>query len=358
MWYNVTNQSKIDWVCNVCRNAAGGNPEHRGVPFETPVSVADETRFDPDSIAAFKADGTRYYLVLTVHEGRNIACFVNRKCKVYSIEVDASVDMFAMGMGSVFDGELCSYLSAPSHRLFLVFNTLMDRGIPYFDRAFRSRLAAVTRNFPQSVMTAKESRHSFGFVLSRHPSLHIIAKPYFSVTDMSGQARVGSTMFPSDGFIITSLSSVMTAGRNYNILKFKYTQTIDFMTECDGDDVAEVRLYAADQGVEVPACSVMSCYVPKDPNFQKVICGHRLYHKIVNPGVSPPPFRYIVEYVMRPEHETDSVRLEYLRIRADKDRANDVVTVRGTLDSAVSNITVDSIVENIIDMQKHGTPSC
>ena len=353
MRYHVTNKSKIDWVHHVCKQAAGGHEGSRSIPFETLVSMTHETQLDPDSVASFKADGTRFYMVLTVHDGRNIACLVDRYGEVWTIEVDASVDMFAMGMGSVFDGEWCKYLSASSHALFLVFNTLMDRGLPFFDRPYRSRLAAVTRNFPQTVLTTIESKQSLGFVQSRNPSLHILSKPYFPASEMSQQARVGSTMFPSDGFVITPLGSRMTTGRNYNLLKHKTIQTVDLLSVCDA---ADVHLFAMDQGVVVPATSVISCYLPDDPELQKVIRGHILYHHLVNPDTPASSFEHIVEYLMYPEHDTGSVRLRYMRIRTDKDRANDIVTVRGTVDSAVCGITVDSIADRITDLQKHGRP--
>lgn len=355
MRYSVTNLSKIQWVHHVCKQAAGGHAGSRTIPFETPVSMTNETRLDPDSVASFKADGTRFYLVLTVHDGRNIACLVDRHGKVWSVEVEASIDMFTMGNGSVFDGEWCKYLSEPSHRLFLVFNTLMDRGLPFFDRPYRSRLAAVTRNFPQSVLTVAEGKQALGFVQATHPALHMLAKPYFAAADVARQARIGSTVFPSDGIVITGLGSKMTTGRNYHLHKHKTVQTVDLLTTRDGPGLP-VHLFAMDQGVVVPAASVISCYLPDDPAFARMLRGYDLYHRLLDPDRPPPAFDRIVEYMMHPEPATGSVRLRYTRVRTDKDRANDAVTVRGTVDSAVCGLTVDAIADRIADLQKHGPP--
>lgn len=351
MRYRVTNQSKIDWVRFVCRIAAGGHEESKNIPFETPVSMTEETVLNPDSVASFKADGTRFYLILTTHDGRNIACLVDRFENVWSIEVHASVDMFAMGIGSVFDGEWCSYSSDGSHRLLLIFNTLMDRGLPFFGRPYRSRLAAVTRNFPQSVLTLSESKQSLGFVQARHPCLHILAKPYFPCVDIVRQAKIGCTMFSSDGFVITPLESYMTTGRNYQLLKFKAVQTIDLLTTEQKN--GEISLFAMDKGTIIPTTTIISCYLPQDDALKKVLSGYHLYHKLVLSKSPCPPFQQIVEYMMYPDMETRCVRLEYVRIRTDKDRPNDALTIRGTVDSAMCNLTIDNIADRIADLQKH-----
>lgn len=340
MYIEVTRCAKKEHVLSCCKQAAGTSAHVERVPFETPVSIDATTQYDRDSVVAYKADGVRFYLCLTFFEGKPIACFVNRDEKVYEVDVRAPSDMFLAN--SVFDGELCTYLADRSQKLYLVFNTLLDRGISYFARPYRSRLACISRSFLSTPLSPAQKERTTGFVISGHSSLHIIAKPYEQVCHIGKLLSIRSTMFATDGLVITPLQDSMTTGRNRRILKYKHVHTIDVVAVCASDKPME--LWAADHGTPVPLSDVIVCYFEPDALFDSVVRGATLCHALIGKETETPyVFKEIVEMAMHPEHNT--VRLTYVTLRRDKRSANDALTIRRTLDSALCGVNERSLVD-------------
>lgn len=335
MLYPVTHAEKIDHVLRVCRRAAGTSPTSQRLPFETPVSIDDSTQHEQDAVVSAKADGTRYYLCLTMYEGRALSCLVNRAQEVFSLQMRGPMGLFQNN--SVFDGELCRCVGTPAERLFLVFNALQVAGAHMFHLPYRSRLAAVARTFSATMLDTVSRERMRNVVTAVPDQLHVMAKPYEPASELRRVIlNESSSIFPTDGLIFTPLGDAMTCGRNPRIQKFKPVHTVDLLLSF----LPDARLEAYDQGVAVSMESVLRHRMYPSDELDMVMRGFAAFH--LRLGMHVPPFSEVVELAVVPE--TDAVGLNYVKIRRDKKGANDVVTVRRTVDSALSTINRETLV--------------
>lgn len=349
--YRVTNQTKAEHVRKLCRRAAGTHPDAKRIPFETPVSIDQDTQFDPDSVVSIKADGVRYYLCLTYYNDEPIACFVNRAEEVFSLE-DIQAPRQWFKDECVFDGELCRYRPNPNEKIFLVFNALLVRGAHMFGHPYRSRLASITRSVSGVVLSPEERERAIDIIVSLAPSMHIIAKPYSSATDIKSMIRLGDDrsggLFESDGLVITPLNDTMTCGRNKRLLKWKTHHTIDVIMRCT--PAGAITLFAYRQGRPVPLKeALVHCNLIIDDKLKSIIRGAAVCRKAF--GLSPKDFEEVVELDMR-NGEYGAIDLHFVCIRRDKTGANDVVTIKRTLDSATSKIDATRLCQ-VFDVVTH-----
>lgn len=351
MLYRVTDPGKIEHVLKLCKRASGTHPNASYIPFETPVSVDASTQFDPDSVVSLKADGTRYMLCLTMYDRKALACMVNRAEEVYCLRVQAPPKWFRDEC--VFDGEMCSYLPAPGEKLFLVFNALFVMGVSMFGRPYRSRLAEVSRHTSPTVLTAVERGRVIEMVVSATDRLHILAKPHMPAAELHRMIMLNgaddeiSRTFASDGYIFTPLQDTMRTGRNPRILKWKREHTIDVLITCHLDR-KELTLEALDQGVLVPLADVIMHTFEVDELLASVMRGAAVLHRLEGRRLSV--FRDVVELSIHIPCTGVEMELRFVRVRSDKTNrgdglpgANDVVTIRRTLDSVHSGITMDQL---------------
>ena len=324
--YRVRNAKTIAKALSMCRVAGGTAATVRHVPFETPCSIDRDTRFPPvaDLVVARKADGVRYYLVLTTcdyEEGtKPVALLVNRADEVYSTHVRAPRTWYHAG--TVYDGEMCTYLPDKAKRLFLVFNVLMYRGTMLFSTPYKHRLGVIAKTVPAEVLATAGERDVYASHLlsSTCDSIVIAAKECVPAVEMMRLVETPSTNFETDGLIFTPIHDAMTTGRAPRLLKWKASNTIDVrLTVCDYN---RFNLVAATKGTPTALSRVLEHTFELGPQLEQVVRGARLFRQIL--GKRREPFDEIVELDVIPGAP---VELRYLRIRRDKTTPNDAYTI-------------------------------
>lgn len=339
--YRVKNPKTIAKALSMCRVAGGTAATVRHVPFETPCSIDRDTRFPPaaDLVVARKADGVRYYLVLTVcdyEEGtKPVALLVNRADEVYSTHVRAPRSWYHAG--TVYDGEMCTYLPDKSKRLFLVFNVLMHRGAMLFSTPYNHRLGVIAKTVPAEVLATAGARDVYGahLLCSTCDSIVIAAKQCVPAVEMMRLVETPSTNFETDGLIFTPIRDAMTTGRAPRLLKWKASNTIDVRLVVDNN---RFELEAATKGTPIPLSRVLDHTFALGPRLEQVVRGARLFGQIL--GKRRVPFDEIVELDVIPGAPAG---LRFLRIRRDKTTPNDAYTIERTAVAAESWITPEAL---------------
>ncbi len=336
MW-TVTDPQKKDHVMHVVRKAFKVPEDTMHIPVENPVSLDRKNLAllrQNEYIVAFKADGIRYLLVLTMFKNRPLAVFVNRAGNMYSTHVTAHAAHFQNN--SVFDGELCACINQAGMHDFLVFNAMMDQGVFLGDQPYFVRLNHVRSNFSSDPVPVKERGKCAGFIMPCATTLNFVRKEYDFAYNMRAMHLNITPRYKYDGFIFTPCQMGVVPGRNDALFKWKSDNPIDIrMLRRDKDVVLTVD----NNGCEVRLQEV----VPKfrvefdmeSKTLKQLLRGHAVYHALFGKGNVA--FDHVVE-VDCFFHGDRTLLLKFLRLRPDKDGPNNVATILRTLQTITDNI--------------------
>ena len=290
----VEDPDKIKHVLDIAKRAFGC-PAAPHLPVDNPVSLDAKNiallSNEPYTVS-FKADGTRYLLVLCFYRGRPLACLVNRASKVYSLYAVAKASHF--NNTSVFDGELCQCVGGQSGSYdFLVFNALIDQGALLRDKPYEMRLVHVANNFSAEPVPAGQRERLQTFVHARSPRLHFVRKENDDARNMRGLLHNTTPRYKIDGVILTPTQRGVCSGRDEHLLKFKTDHPIDVLMVGEG---ANYGMYVDDDGGLVRLADVVGMPVYFDassPDFRVVEQGARVYSRELRQ--SAVQFRHVVE---------------------------------------------------------------
>jgi hypothetical protein len=319
--YRVTDAAKIQCVLATCRKVTG-DPHHRppsSIRWETPCSVDTSTVFDRNSVVTHKADGDRYLLLLTTFDDRPVACLVNRANAVYTLHLRAPRSWYEED--TCFDGELCVNLHDAAQQVYLVFNVLRSCGESCFHTAYGTRLNHVQQCVTEMTCDCDD--------------ITVACKQWVVVSHVSSLAP--STMYATDGYVISPIHGGMTAGRNVALKKWKEVHTIDVRLLITADN--RFKLMALQQGVEIALGDALPHHTfEMDDALASIVRGQRFVQRVFGESEAV-VFDEIVELTLH----ADSNRLSFLRLRRDKPTANDIVTINNTVRAAQVVITRDDI---------------
>ena len=341
----VTDEAKQKHVHGEYCRAFGVDPARVShVPVDNPVSM-DRTNLEylkqEDYMIAYKANGIRYLLVLTMYDRKPQAILVDRAKSMYATRVFATADHFKKG--SVFDGELVHSKGSNTYE-FLIFNCLTAKGHRFAERSYRERLEKVNACFTSTIVeyNRRETMASM-FILASVPNLHFLRKEVDSVHNMRSFTRSVTPRYGYDGFIFTPVDRPVQPGRQETLLKWKSDNTIDVLIETAyaADGWTPVRVLMEHRGgrlVEVPDQIVFDMQTEQ---IQDVLHGCYVYHRLFKAPDDPIVYSAIVE--ASAQYTTGLVMLRYCRTRMDKDAPNNKVTIERTFETIRDNITLEDL---------------
>lgn len=338
MWL-VTEPAKRKHVLQLTKHAFNVPETVPHVPVDNPVSL--DRRNLPllrqtDYMVAFKADGIRYLLVLTMYKNRPLAAFVNRAGQVYSLYISAHASHFQHG--SVFDGELCACNTGNNAQDFLVFNALVNQGTQLHDQPYHTRLQHVTSNFATHPLSPKERERNVAYICPLALTLNFVAKEYDFAYNMRAMHHNITPRYKFDGFVFTPIHAPVISGRNDQLLKWKSDNPIDIQLLVHD---SECQMLVDNDGTQVPLAQVVPGPVVLDtssPLLHDIIGGYRIFHQLFKTG--PPVFNMVVEVDCL---LAQGLQLRFLRLRPDKDGPNNVSTILRTIQTIQDNIQQEEI---------------
>ena len=191
-------------------------------------------------VVADKSDGTRFSLLLTRVDGREMSFLIDRKMSMYQIPVAASKAFFD---GSLFDGELVWSHSAEAQQspcqTFLIFDLVALRGS---DEArnftLLKRLELIRNLFDTDGITVNSPRHAHalakaGKIICGGNSHGLSFKPKecFHIDMMDTLLRkLSSLPYKTDGIVFTPVNCGGVTGTHPTLFKLKSLHTVD--VEC------------------------------------------------------------------------------------------------------------------------------
>jgi hypothetical protein len=345
----ITDEGKQKHIHAIYCAAFGVDPTRvQHVPVDNPVSM-DRTNIEylkqEDYMVAYKANGTRYLLILTMYDRKPLAAMVDRAKAMYSTLIYATADHFKKN--SVFDGELVLNQSNTSMYEFLVFNCLMAKGQRCAENSYRDRLDKVAAHFTSTLVDAgrREAMASM-FILSRIHSLHLLRKEVEAMQNIRSFIRSVTPRYGYDGFIFTPVNRPVQPGRQESLLKWKSDNTIDVTLETRYIDnqwtpVEVLMEHNKGQLGSIGEIGTILFDMHTD-RIQDILYGRFVYSRIFEPPSQPIVFSSIVEASCQCSSDKTIV-LRYCRSRQDKDTPNNKVTIQRTLATIRDNIQLDEL---------------
>lgn len=331
-----------DHIIRVAARAFGvANPTNTRVPFDNPVSL-DRTNMRrltaEDYIAAFKADGYRYALVLCRFRGNEVACMVDRAANVFELCVHAAAPHFHNV--SVFDGELCPCTVGGSYD-YVVFNCLMDKGAVLHGAPYTTRLEHVRDNFSPGPVAASERPKFRMYVYADSPRLNLMVKEHDAARNLRAMAHNITPRYRYDGIVFTPAGAPVRAGQNEALLKYKIENPIDALGVQPAGVGGPLALLVDDGGVNVPIEPMLDLPVAfqTTDKFEEVLRDAAAYH-----GVFGGRFEYVMELGCTVDARGRLV-LQYARMRPDKDGPNNINTIRRTVQTIRDNIQAEELYD-------------
>jgi len=346
----VKDPNKREHVLALIRRAFNA-PSAKHVPVDNPVSLDRQNiglLREREYIVAFKADGTRYLLALTMYRGRRLAAFVDRAGRVFSLQVRASVAHFKYG--SVYDGELCQCNTGSNSYDYLVFNALMSKGAMLYAETYPQRLAHVRDNFSPSPVRMDERQRIDTYVSPCDSRLNFVCKEWDLARNMRAMDHNITPRYSVDGYVFTPCDEAVVPGRSESVLKWKSDNPIDplFVVLTDGT----VALYVDDDGTLIRLDAVVNMRVRFDvagTALQSILEGAGVDHRLFR-SEEDEVFRHVIETdcAFTEDQGVEYLLLRYIRMRPDKDGPNNAGTILRTLRTIRDNIQQQEIYEQVL----------
>lgn len=354
--FKVVDEVKINHVKSLISKAYGVNINTH-IAIDNPVSL-DNNNINllskSNYTVSFKADGTRYIMVLCMYRDRPLAALVNRAGVVYTLHIMAKSDHFTFG--SVFDGELCNSNigTKKSYYDFLVFNALMDQGAMLHNLNYPTRLSHIRSNFSSDAIPSDKRERLSAYILAKAPSLNLMRKEYESIHNMRSMQHNIITRYKFDGFIFTPNDEPVFTGRNEHLLKWKTNNYIDICLIVHKDKKYEILV--DNNGNSVVLGDLLQKSVEIDIKssqyLQDILKGAKIFNNLFNCDNNV-VFNHIIEVdsIIDPMHN-ELLMLKFIRLRPDKNSPNNIKTIQRTLKTIQDNVTLPQIY-SVIDTIKY-----
>jgi hypothetical protein len=313
--------------------------KHGGTRFMGANPISIERRNLPslvdDYLVSLKSDGVRYMLVLLTVNDQPCAVMVDRKMKMYEVEVWGDADYYK---GTVFDGELVWEYGFESPRLtLLLFDCVLTmgesmRGVLYSDRLLHIHGICLTNHDENDEETVEEMLEDQKKIACMNNLIPIRLEPKRFVnmknTLLLWESRLVCS-HKTDGLILAKNTDQIDTGKARNTFKWKPDNTIDIrITATCGDDI---RAFVNNNGKSVPIESL-------SPDFQVVVDVNDLILCSLTPSLND-IFECSCTIGRSVVHFFPTKR------RSDKPSPNDVNIVLATLRNVKENITIEEILD-------------
>ena len=299
--HQVNGAAKED-ILKQLKELSGDHSKNMKLPGPNPVSIERkdfEKLKNMNYVIAEKTDGVRFVMFFCRVFGFKICCIVNRSLDVFLFPFRNIPRV--LFQGTVYDGEICVDKSTGKF-VFLVFDAVMVSGVAVGQLNLYDRLKAALRSITEFKPDAEDPAELRfkGVVPLNAPML------------IKQHLKQVSSIYETDGVILTPVDETVIYGRHMNMFKLKPTgkHTVDFIVLNSNGE--------------------LGVFNPKTRSNVRV--GQLSHGKI-------PDFGTVVEcsYVTG-----DAWRL--VTIRSDKKYANDVLTFEKTLLNIRENISVDEVI--------------
>lgn len=336
----------LDAFAPAMENGGGG----RHFPGSTPISMM---RADLPSLAAcphlvsLKADGVRYFLVLTMEDGEPIAMLCNRNWDFFEIAVCAAVPAFQEGC--LFDAELV--VDGSGKFTLLVFDAIVTEGKSLCRAPYEARLKEVAVRFECPRRDAFDSVEAYeqhvlgeGKVVVAEGNvipLDFAPKPFFPLRASAAVElwnKRSQFSFFSDGLILAPADSPVLALRDDRLKKWKECHSIDIGLVFHGGKERrhEVILGSSPQVSSLKGGAVA---IPGFPGSFEIVFVPNIV--VDNDTMRRPGLRHIVECTC----DITATQLIFAPIKArlDKGHGNSLRTIAATLHNIVEAVTVEEL---------------
>jgi len=330
--------------------AAMGAPHVPHIPVCNPVSL-DRANMSllqsHEYMVAFKADGVRQLLVLTCFRGDRMAGMVDRAGNVLLTIVRATADLYERGC--VFDGELCQCTVDAAAYDYLVFDAVEVCGRAVRSDPYSVRLGHVRNAFMAEPMpVAERLRLPQRFIVPLGELCNFLVKETEPAHNLRGMAMRAQPRYRCDGFIFTPVTAALAPGRDKRVLKWKEKNPIDVRLVVPGCDMTRARLFVDNRGEDIELCTALEAHFQTvelqidSRQFRSLLSGALTYNEIFHGG-RPDVFSCVIE-VDCTIADASTLLLRFMRMRRDKDGANEIDTVLGTLGTIRDNICFDELL--------------
>ena len=217
-------------VENILRRVSQMSHTAKGrFPGENPISFHRVDKNSMEYLVTLKTDGVRYMLALLLrHEdGTPLAVMIDRKMKMYEVEVWAEESFFREG--TLMDGELTM---DNENGVFLVFDILFERRW-VGDQPFSTRMEIyrsiifdgdTTSDFLETEILNQEKI----VFHQNYNDLKMIPKQFLDSSHVvSLWERRHFSPYKNDGVIFVEKESLHTVGTSKSVLKWKLEHTLD-----------------------------------------------------------------------------------------------------------------------------------
>lgn len=203
----------------------------QGFPGSQPISFsASHLEALEESLVCEKSDGVRFLLYICALEKpmRGMitvpAFLIDRKYNFWQVNIYAPGKM--LDRDNLFDGELV--MDYETEMRFLLFDTLMCRGVCYMNNNYIDRLRAAYFNFIYPIRITRSKPQN---------CLEIYLKDFFKPSDIEFlfTSYIPKLPHKNDGLIFTAINQPYILGTNPHIVKWKPPElnTIDFVIKRD-----------------------------------------------------------------------------------------------------------------------------
>ena len=351
----VTDPEKIAHALDIAKRAFGF-PKAPHLPVDNPVSLDRRNLHllrNQEYTVSFKADGTRYILVLSMYRGRPLATMINRAGIVFTLYVTAQASHFTST--SVFDGELCKCVDAPGTFDYLVFNALIDQGAILRDKPYRMRLVHVANNFSNEAVPVEQRCRLQSFIFAKSQRLHMVRKEFDDAKNTRALVRSVIPRYKIDGIVLTPSERGVRPGRDEELLKHKSSNPIDILIQIPGDEKhgeADYGMYVDAHGSLIRLADVVKAPIFFDSTnceeFKQIQAGACIYLRELDRHGQK--YSHVVEMdceFRNAGSKGQVLHLTFVRFRPDKDGPNNADTVHRTLQTIRDNVQIEEIYEAV-----------
>lgn len=338
----------------------------RAFPAPQPVSLDLDNldTIDTDNyLVSEKVDGVRYLLVLgRTRSGQAYSVLVDRSLRCYQCSV-AALDRFFAG-GCVFDGELVTETKQgyeQPRQVFMVFDLVSEKGrdwkrVSYLERMERLHHLFDLNQDPADYTPDEWVRRSREAVatdkivcIGNDANLVFRVKACMNLQYLDLLIRKTENLpYHVDGLIFTPIHSPLGTGTQHDLFKWKAIHTIDVSILWNRDSPeGRLLIMSDDQLVDMNEDGFYHFTLIETAELKSI------FDHLRDKGISS--HRFIAECIAHPDGR--DVALTFYRLRRDKNKPNNIVTVNRTLESIVCRVSEEDLVErfSLRPMQKGDT---
>ena len=315
-----------------------------------PVSIArkDLSVVTNDILVSLKSDGVRYMLVLTMVDGEPVAVMVDRRMRMYEVEIWANNTYY---MDTVIDGELVFEHGYTVPKLvFLMFDCLMMEGatcngVRYCDRLMKLHAIVFTPIEGETLESIEQRTLDENKLVCMNTQVPLRLEPKRFVPRDQVCALWDTrhaSCHKNDGLIIALNTDRVGTGSCRDVFKWKPDNTIDvrICLPADTTDASTVQVYVALNGKTLEITKSL------EYNGRKLRVAMESNDLITRTAEASRRSNSALDAIFecRCTLKDEWICFFPMKHRPDKPSANDLFTVQATITNVIENITIEEIM--------------